>query len=418
MSGTSGGGVFSPDSRELAFISNFTALTRLSLADGQTKVLAHGRRLRERREPRVGRGGGPVHAQRHALERAGGGRRGAPAHDARRLARGGLPRRSDRAARRDARCCSPASRGRRAPTGSRRSPRGRAALGRRRARHDARLVAHGTPALRARRRGLGRAVRSRRGCRAGCGRARDPVRRRGQHSHGQPRAPAIGERDAAVPAEELRQQAHGLGRARRLGAAARPAAGQLRQPARLARRPPRRRREGRQHRRTGRPRARDALRGRAGRVGTLFTIWNGDGSRLVFRRFNVPFWAAADGSGQTGVVPGGDVNTSPGVRRPRPRFVHRRSPACPKRAATSTCSRSAAPSRRSRSSQTPAYEGSPHLSPDKRWLAYQSNASGQPEIYVRRYPELDRPGRSRRAAVSRCAGARRGGSSTTAAADS
>ncbi len=39
---------------------------------------------------------------------------------------------------------------------------------------------------------------------------------------------------------------------------------------------------------------------------------------------------------------------------------------------------------------TPAYEGSPHLSPDKRWLVYQSNASGQPEIYVRRYPELDR----------------------------
>jgi hypothetical protein len=39
---------------------------------------------------------------------------------------------------------------------------------------------------------------------------------------------------------------------------------------------------------------------------------------------------------------------------------------------------------------TPAYEGSPQLSPDRRWLVYQSNASGQPEIYVRRYPALDR----------------------------
>jgi hypothetical protein len=39
---------------------------------------------------------------------------------------------------------------------------------------------------------------------------------------------------------------------------------------------------------------------------------------------------------------------------------------------------------------TTAYEGSPHLSPDKRWLIYQSNASGRPEVYVRRYPELDR----------------------------
>jgi len=39
-------------------------------------------------------------------------------------------------------------------------------------------------------------------------------------------------------------------------------------------------------------------------VGTLFVTWNGDGSRLVFLRLNGPFWAATDGSGRTGVVPG------------------------------------------------------------------------------------------------------------------
>lgn len=39
---------------------------------------------------------------------------------------------------------------------------------------------------------------------------------------------------------------------------------------------------------------------------------------------------------------------------------------------------------------TPAYEGGPQLSPDGRWLLYQSNESGQAEIYVRRYPALDR----------------------------
>jgi serine/threonine-protein kinase len=39
---------------------------------------------------------------------------------------------------------------------------------------------------------------------------------------------------------------------------------------------------------------------------------------------------------------------------------------------------------------TPAYEGGAQLSPDGHWLVYQSNESGQPEIYVRRYPELDR----------------------------
>ena len=39
---------------------------------------------------------------------------------------------------------------------------------------------------------------------------------------------------------------------------------------------------------------------------------------------------------------------------------------------------------------TPAYEGGAQLSPDGRWLLYQSDASGRPEIYVRRYPSLDR----------------------------
>jgi hypothetical protein len=39
---------------------------------------------------------------------------------------------------------------------------------------------------------------------------------------------------------------------------------------------------------------------------------------------------------------------------------------------------------------TPAYDGGPQLSFDAKWLLYQSNESGQWEIYVRRYPELDR----------------------------
>jgi Tol biopolymer transport system component len=39
---------------------------------------------------------------------------------------------------------------------------------------------------------------------------------------------------------------------------------------------------------------------------------------------------------------------------------------------------------------TPAYEGGPQLAPDGRWLLYQSNTSGHAEIYVRRYPALDR----------------------------
>lgn len=38
----------------------------------------------------------------------------------------------------------------------------------------------------------------------------------------------------------------------------------------------------------------------------------------------------------------------------------------------------------------PAYEGGAQLSRDGKWLLYQSNQSGQQEIYVRRYPALDR----------------------------
>ena len=39
---------------------------------------------------------------------------------------------------------------------------------------------------------------------------------------------------------------------------------------------------------------------------------------------------------------------------------------------------------------TSAYEGGAQLSPDKHWILYQSNETGEPEIYVRRYPAMDR----------------------------
>ena len=125
-----------------------------------------------------------------------------------------------------------------------------------------------------------------------------------------------------------------------------------------------------------------------GAPGTAFPMWTSDGSRLVFRRFGL-FWVAADGSGKTGFIAGGDVGSSAASAGPDARSfiaIHIRPEtagdlylmsvdgAFPPKALVAT----------------PAYEGSPHLSPDGRWLAYQSNESGQPEIYVRRYPELDR----------------------------
>jgi Tol biopolymer transport system component len=40
--------------------------------------------------------------------------------------------------------------------------------------------------------------------------------------------------------------------------------------------------------------------------------------------------------------------------------------------------------------QTPFNEGDAEISDDQRWLAYQSNKSGQPEVYVSPYPNTDR----------------------------
>jgi serine/threonine-protein kinase len=127
----------------------------------------------------------------------------------------------------------------------------------------------------------------------------------------------------------------------------------------------------------------------AAALGTSFPVWTADGKGVVFSRYNVPFWAAADGSGQAGPVPLGTINDYPtsagpdadsilvvrnqretsgdvflmsisGKFQPKPLLVTR------------------------------AFEGGAQLSPDGRWLVYQSNETGQPEIYVRRYPALDR----------------------------
>ena len=63
----------------------------------------------------------------------------------------------------------------------------------------------------------------------------------------------------------------------------------------------------------------DLLRGNArltaAEMGTAYPTRTDDGEGVVFRRFRVPFWAAADGSDKGGPVPEGLINdypTSPG----------------------------------------------------------------------------------------------------------
>ena len=127
----------------------------------------------------------------------------------------------------------------------------------------------------------------------------------------------------------------------------------------------------------------------AAALSTIFSTWSADGNRVVFRRFASPFWVAADGSGVTGPVPGGTVSDFPSSPGPDPdSFVTLRiRPETSGDVFLMSISGAFEPKPLI---VTPAYEGGAQLSPDGRWLLYQSDASGRPEIYVRRYPGLDR----------------------------
>jgi Tol biopolymer transport system component len=123
--------------------------------------------------------------------------------------------------------------------------------------------------------------------------------------------------------------------------------------------------------------------------GVVFSAWSSDGNRVVFRRFNSPFVAAADGSGEGIPLPGGGGNDFPSAPGPDPDsvLVVRVRPETSGDVFLMSMSGAYEPKPLI---VTPAYDGGPQLSPDRHWLMYQSNASGQAEIYVRRYPALDR----------------------------
>jgi serine/threonine-protein kinase len=123
--------------------------------------------------------------------------------------------------------------------------------------------------------------------------------------------------------------------------------------------------------------------------GTIMSTWTVDGNRVVFRRFNSPSWARADGSGDAAFLPAASVNdwpTSPGPD-PDSVIVVRIRPETGGDVFLISISGAFEPKPLI---VTPAYEGGAQLSPDGRFLLYQSNASGQAEIYVRPYPALDR----------------------------
>jgi serine/threonine-protein kinase len=118
--------------------------------------------------------------------------------------------------------------------------------------------------------------------------------------------------------------------------------------------------------------------------GTSFSAWTADGKAVVFRRYNVPFWAAADGSGQSGPVPSGVINDYPASAGPDADAI------LDVRSGDIYLISISGKFQPKPLLATPAFEGGAQLSPDGRWMVYQSDVSGQPEIYVGRYPALDR----------------------------
>ena len=138
----------------------------------------------------------------------------------------------------------------------------------------------------------------------------------------------------------------------------------------------------------------DLERGTVSRVtsaslGQSFSTWTADGRTIAFKRFNVPFWVAADGSGKSGLMPHGLINDYPSGPGPDNDSIVavRIQPETSGDVFLMSLTGKFPPKPLV---VGPGYEGGPQLSPDGHWLLYQSNESGQPEIYVRRYPALDR----------------------------
>jgi serine/threonine-protein kinase len=127
----------------------------------------------------------------------------------------------------------------------------------------------------------------------------------------------------------------------------------------------------------------------ASSLGTSFPTWTADGRGVVFKRFNLPFWTAADGSGKAGLVPEGLLNDFPSSPGPdSDSFLDVRIQ--PETSGDIFLMSVTGKFQPKALLATSAYDGGPQLSPDAHWMLYQSNESGQPEIYIRRYPAMDR----------------------------
>jgi serine/threonine-protein kinase len=130
-------------------------------------------------------------------------------------------------------------------------------------------------------------------------------------------------------------------------------------------------------------------------AGNPMLAWNRDGKRLAFGsdRFGVTnlFWQAADGTGEPERLLESDRIQMPFTFAPDGRLLYSADVAGQGR---DIYALSVDGSRRvERIVYGPANEGNAEVSPDGRWIAYDSDESGQFEIYVRPYPDAYAGGR-------------------------
>jgi serine/threonine-protein kinase len=118
-------------------------------------------------------------------------------------------------------------------------------------------------------------------------------------------------------------------------------------------------------------------------------VWTPDGKRIVFQsdketvEYNL-WWQLADGSGGLQRLTTSDYNNVPRSFSPDGQLLafHENNPKTNKDIWVLRMSdRKMEPFL-----QTPFIEGAPAFSPDGHWLAYVSNESGRPEVYVQPYP--------------------------------